>query len=161
MVVGVVLVAVWLAVDLWNDDTRRIDRRLAKLQKLAAKSMVETQFQGASKAKRISDFFTIEFELRAEPESYATSNRQDLVRGVMAYRSRSESLAVDVIRKELFVDPGGATATHYAYVRFVNDLGDLGGTESYPVQIEWVKEGGKWLIKKLEVLREESPRPLQ
>lgn len=151
----VVLSAGWVILNVWNNDERRINGRLAKLQKIAAKSVVESQFQGARKARAIANFFASEFELSAEPEDYATSSRQDLVRGVMSYRSRSRSLAVDVIRKELFVDPGGSHATHYAYVRFVNDLGDLTGTETYPVQIEWAKEDGEWMIKNLEVLREE------
>ena len=159
--VAVVLAAGWLVLSLWNSDARRIERRLAKLQGLAAKTLVETQFRGATKAKGIADLFATDFELIAEPENFATSNRQDLIRGVMAYRSRSKSLAVDVLRKDLFVDPGGASATHYAYVRFVNDLGDLAGTATYPVQIEWVKEDGEWMIKKLEVLREEQVQPLR
>lgn len=153
--VVVVLAAGWLILGLWNSDPRRIERRLAKLQKLAAKTLVETQFQGAGKAKGIADLFATDFELVAEPENFAASNRQDLIRGVMAYRSRSKSLVVDVLRKDLFVDPGGASATHYAYVRFVSDLGDFAGTTTYPVQIEWVIEDGEWMIKKLEVLREE------
>ncbi|MCP4203485.1 MAG: hypothetical protein GY769_16325 [bacterium] len=157
---GAVLVAAWLILDLWTDDARRIERRLARLQKLAGKTLVESQFQGAGKARAIADLFATEFELSAEPESYATASRQDLIRGVIAYRARSQSLAVDVLRKELFVDPGGQTATHYAYVRFVNDLGDFAGTASYPVQIEWVEEDGKWKIKKLEVLPEELPPSL-
>ncbi len=156
-----VLAIGWLVLGLWNSDARRIERRLAKLQKLAGKTLVETQFRGAGKAKRIADLFATDFDFIAEPENFATSNRQDLIRGVMAYRSRSKSLLVDVLRKDLFVDPGGASATHYAYVQFVNDLGDFAGTTTYPVQIEWVKEGGEWMIKKLEILREERSQPLR
>ncbi len=159
--VAVVLAASWLILGLWNSDARRIERRLAKLQKLAAKTLVETQFRGATKAKGIADLFTADFELIAEPENFSTSSRQDLIRGVMAYRSRSKSLVVDVLRKDLFIDPGGTIATHYAYVQFVSDLGDFAGTTTYPVQIEWVKEGGEWLIKKLEVLPEEQVQPLR
>ena len=33
------------------------------------------------------------------------------------------------------------------------------GTEVFPVQIEWVQEGGEWMIKKLELLSEEPERP--
>ncbi len=156
-----VVVAGVLVLVVWQDDTRLLDRRLAELQSLAAKNLVETQFQGAGKAKKIANLFAAEFQLSAEPESYVTSSRQDLIRGVMAYRSRSRSLVVDIVRKQLFVDSGGSSATHYAYIRFLNDLGDLAGNESYPVQIEWVKEDGDWRIKKLEVLREEPSQLLR
>ena len=88
--VFVLVAAAWVFV-VWNGDARRIDRRLAELQELAAKSLVEIQFQGAGKAKKIADLFASEFELSAESESYVTSSRQDLIRGVMAYRSRSRS----------------------------------------------------------------------
>ena len=156
-----VLAIGWLVLGLWNSDARRIERRLAELQKLAGKTLVETQFRGAGKAKGIADLFATDFEVIAEPENFATSNRQDLIRGMMAYRSRSKSLLVDVLRKDLFVDPGGASATHYAYVQFVNDLGDFAGTTTYPVQIEWVLESGEWMIQKLEILREERTQPLR
>ncbi len=128
---------------------------MAKLQKLAAKSPVETQFQGAGKAKKIADLFASNFELRAESENFATSSRQDLIRGILSYRARTATLTVAVGREDLFVDPSGRSATHYAYVEFINDLGDLAGAELYPVRIEWVKEDSAWLIAKLEVLREE------
>ena len=141
---------------LWNQDTRRINRRLAALVKLANKMPVEMQLRGVAKARSIATFFAEPFELIAEPENFASSNRQDLIRSVVAYRSRAGSLAVEVVRKELFVDSGNATATHYALVRFVVDFGDLVGSDSYPVQIEWVEESGEWKIRKLEILREES-----
>lgn len=144
---------------LWNQDARRINRRLAALVKLANKTPVETQLRGAAKARSIAGFFGEPFELIAEPENFAASNRQDLIRGIIAYRSRAGSLAVDVVRKELFVDSGNESATHYAVVRFVVDFGDLMGTDSYPVQIEWVQEGGEWKIRKLEILREERRAP--
>ena len=150
-----ILVAGWFALTVWNDDGRRIKRRLAALQRLAAKAPVETRLQGAAKASEIADFFAGGFELRAEPESFATANRQDLVRGIMSYRARTGSLVMQVSREQLFLDSGGASATHYAYVEFLNDLGDLTGAASYPVRIEWVKEGGAWMIRKLEVLRAE------
>lgn len=157
---GLVLVALlaagWAGWRLWNTDARVIERRLAKLEKLAGKSVAETQFQAAGKARAIADLFAADFELIAEPESYATSNRQDLIRGVVAYRSRSRTLVIDTLRKELFVDPGGASAVHYGYVRFVTDLGDLVGSEVYPVRIEWTPEGGAWKVKKLEVLAEDE-----
>lgn len=155
IVVALVLLAGWIALDWANDDARRIERRWTKLQKLAAKSPVETQFQGAGKAKSIADLFASSFELRAEPENYATSNRQDLVRGILSYRARTTTLSLAVGREDLFVDPGGTTAIHYAHVEFISDVRDLMGTESYPVRIEWVEEGGEWVIAKLEVLREE------
>ncbi|MFQ5526504.1 MAG: hypothetical protein ACE5GX_09615 [Thermoanaerobaculia bacterium] len=144
----------WSAWSVWNSDARRLARRLAELQELASKSPVENQFQGAAKAKKIADLFAATFELRAEPESYATSNRQDLIRAIVAHRARSQSLSVEISREELFVEPGGASATHYAYVEFFTDLGDLRGTASYPFQIQWAKEGGKWRIRKAEILSE-------
>ena len=152
--VGTLVVVGWVGLGMWNGDERRIGRRLSKLQKLAAKSPVESQLQGAAKAKQIAELFAREFELRAEFENFATSNRQDLMRGIIGHRARTRSLVVAVVREELFVDPGGTTAIHYAYVEFINDLGDLDETESYPVRVEWVKEGGDWMIRKLEVLPE-------
>lgn len=140
---------------LWIQDARRINRRLAALVQLANKTPVETQLRGAAKARSIAKFFAEPFELIAEPENFASSNRQDLIRGIVAYRSRAGSLVVDVVRKELFVDSGSASATHYAVVRFIAGFRDLERSDSYPVQIEWVEESGEWKIRKLEILREE------
>ena len=148
-----VLVAWWM----WNSDSRRLGRRLAEIEELATKSPVETQFQGAARAKKLADLFASRFEAVAEPESYATSNRQDLIRGIIGYRARTSSLGVEISREELFIDPGGETATHYAYVEFYADLGDLAGTESYPLQISWVRENGEWRIAKAELLNEAPP----
>lgn len=158
--IAVGLAAASLGLWIWNDEARRIDRRLAKLCDLAGKSPTESQLQGAAKANAIADVFAADFELIAEPESYATSNRQDLIRGIMTYRSRSRTLVVDVLRKELFVDPGGLGATHYAYLQLVNDLGDLVGSETYPVRVEWAKQDGKWFVRTLEVLEPGEEAPL-
>lgn len=152
-----VLVAGWVAFDAWNEDERRIGRRLAELQELAARSPLETQLQGAANAKKIADLFAGDFELKAESHSFATSHRQDLIRAIISHRARTDALAVAISREDLFVDPGGRSATHYAYVEFLNELADLRSTESYPVKIEWVEEGGDWMIRKLELLPEERP----
>lgn len=140
---------------LWNSDPRQINRRLSHLLKLGGKNPVETQFQGARKAKAISDLFAQEFELIAEPENYATTSRQDLIRAIVAYRSRSTTLTLDLVRQELFLDPTGASATQYAYIRFVTDLRGLLEAETFPVRMQWVEQDGEWLVEKLEVLAEE------
>lgn len=157
VLLGLGAVAFWL----WNDDARRIERRYGKLQKLAGKSLAETQLEGAGRARAMADLFAAEFELIAEPENYATSNRQDLIRAVMSYRSRARTLAVDVLRQELFVDAGGASAILYAHVRFVADFGDLAGSDIYPVRVEWVEEGRDWKVKKLEILQPDRDLPLR
>ena len=154
LAVAAVLGAAWVFFGVWNSDARRIGRQLSILQKLAAKTALENDLEGANRARRITDLFALEFELRAEPENYATSSRQDLVRAVMLYRRRSRNLLVQVSREELFVERDGRSATHYALVEFVNDLGDFAGTESYPLRIEWVMEDGDWRIRRLELLNE-------
>lgn len=153
LVLGLVVLLVgWLVYEQWSSDERRVIKQLETLRDLATKSPLENDLEGANRARKMADLFATEFEVVAEPEGYATGNRQDLLRGVMAYRSRSRSLAVTFGKHDVVVE--GKRATVYTTVRFVNELGDLVGTESHPLRVVFVEVDRGWKIRKLEVLRE-------
>ncbi len=150
LVVVSVAVGLWLAWGAWSSPERAIARQLEELAELGTKSPFESELEGAGRARKIADLFAGEFLLEAEPEGYATSNRQDLIRAILAYRSRSRSLVVSLGPMEVLLE-GKEHARVFATVTFVNDLGDLAGTELYPVEARMVREAGEWRIRRLEL----------
>lgn len=152
LVGGAVLVAIWGFLTWQRSDARRIRRTMASIQRLVAKAPGESGLAGLGKARKITDFFADPFEVRAEPVGFATRDRNSLISGIHQYRSRSETILMQVSGSELYFDQEKTGATSYFTAEFINDLGDFKGTESYSLKLHWSEAGGNWLIDYVEVM---------
>ncbi len=56
-----------------------------------------------------------------------------------------------VYDENLRLDPSAESATLALVAEFVNDLGDLAGTERYPMTIHWLKTDDGWRIESVEI----------
>ncbi len=144
-----VAVVAWAVSRLGSDDTRRIRQRLGEVERLIEKAEGESNLAGAGKVRRLGELFAPELEILIEPYSEQVSDRSELRRVVMGYRSRAATIAVAFRDRELEVDAGGRRARLDA-VAAVSGDGDR--RESYRVAIDWEKLGDEWLIRRIDVL---------
>jgi hypothetical protein len=152
LLVGLALVLVAWGLLAWHrSDTRRIRRNLSRIQRLVAKAPGEGDLAGLAKARKIADLFSDPFDVRAEPVGFGTTDRGRLISGIHQYRSRSETLLMQVSGEELYFDQERTGATSYLTAEFINDLGDFAGTESYSLKVHWVRAEGEWRIGRVEV----------
>lgn len=146
----------------WPDgDERRIKRRVVELQKLVSKTPAESDLEGLSRARRVSELFADELEFVAEAYGFRATDRRSLAAGVAGYRSRSSAIAMRVYDEELRIDSRSRRATLLLTADFVTGLDDLAGRDAYRLQLNWVEQEGEWRIeyvRLLEVL--EVPRAL-
>lgn len=141
--------AIWAFNRFGPSDARLIRKQLSVLEDLIAKDGKESNLVSVDKARRLGDLLTPEFEVDVAPYSERVTNRQELARLTLAYRSRSRSVWLEFRDEELEIDPAGRTARLDAVAAVSGD--DL-RRESYRVAIDWEKSGGDWLIRRVEVL---------
>ena len=136
----------WLLVNWYLSDERQIERRLTRIQRLVAKTPAESDLAALAAARAISETFSEPFEIRVEPAGHSTSDRSSLIGNVHQYRARSSALAMEISGLQLFFDTQKAGANTFFSARFIADIGDLVGEESYDFRIHWTKRDGDWLI---------------
>lgn len=152
-----VAIAVWAVTRLGSGDARAIRQKLGELEALIEKDAGEGNLAGAAKARQIGDLLTSQFEIVIVPYSEKISDRRELARVALAYRSRSRTVGLDFRDQELEIDPSGRNARLAAVAALSGD--DL-RRESYRVAIDWEKSGGDWLIRRVEVLEVLEGAPL-
>jgi hypothetical protein len=150
-------VAVWAVGRLGSGDARILRQKLARLEELIEKVSGENNLTGADKARRIGDLLTPQFEIDVVPYAEKISDRRELVRVAMAYRSRSRTVGLDFRDQELEIDPAGRSARLDAVAAVA---GDDGRRESYRVAVDWEKSGRDWLIRRVTVLEVLEGAPL-
>jgi hypothetical protein len=152
LLVAIALVLLAWGLLAWHrSDARRIRRTMSRIQRLVARAPGESELAGLAKARKIADLFSDPFEVRAEPVGSGTTDRGSLISGIHQYRSRSETLLMQVSGEELYFDQQRMGATSYLTAEFINDLGDFADTESYSLKIHWIQAEGKWRIGHVEV----------
>lgn len=145
--VAVVLIFVW-----WNSDSRRIGRLLGRLEELVDKRPGEHDLTSLNKARLAGDLFATHFEVQAPSYGVTTNDRPELVRAIVRFRSRSESIHMQISDRQLWIDPELHRGTLEMAVSFVTGFGDLSGREAYRLQVNLVEEGGNWRIDYVELL---------
>jgi hypothetical protein len=156
----VLLLGGWWLFGWYTSPQRRIGKQLQRIQGLIAKAPGEDNLKALAKARAAADLFAESFEFVAEPFDFQTRDRQSLIRGFLTYRSRAQTILVEIPRKELSVDEAQGRATSLVTVQLITQARDLGGREAYRFQINWRKQDGQWrvdYVRLLEVL-EEPPR---
>jgi len=138
-------IAIILAWGWWSSDARRISSRLDDMIAAVAKSSGENQLNGALKAQEFAGHYAEPFVFRARQFDFETRSRQDLVRAVLLYRTRSERIATRVLDKRLDVDNATRRATMFVTARFVGGWRS-GSDDAYRFQLNWVEQAGEWKI---------------
>jgi len=152
MAVGLLLAAGVLTYFWWTSDSRRIGRLLDRCEDLVDKRPGEHDLSGLNKARRVGDLFASHFEVRAPQYKVMTTDRGELVRAVVRFRTRSESIHTRFSDRQLWVDAQLHRATLQTVVSFVTDIGGLAGSEAYRLQVNLAEEDGRWRIDFVELL---------
>ena len=159
----VVLFAGWRLLSWYTSPERRINVQLGEIRKLIAKAPGENNLEALAKARKATDLFADSFEFEARQFDFHTRDRQRLISGIHAYRSRSQAILMQYPDKEISVDPGHGRATSHVTVQFITKARDLAGREAYRFQINWVERDGEWrmdyvrLLEVLDELQEKGP----
>jgi hypothetical protein len=164
--IQVVIVALLLAAGGWwlvawyTSPTRRIGRQLSEIEKLIAKPPGESNLTALNKARLAAELFADNFEFVAEEFDFHTRDRQQLLSGIHQYRSRSQTILMQVRDREISVVPEQHRATSYVIAHFITKARDISGREAYRFQINWLEQEGEWrmdYVRLLEII-EEPPR---
>ena len=152
-VLAIALLAAVAAFWTWNgSDRRQIGRQLERLQDLVSKSGAESSIVGLNRVRQITELFATPFEVRAEQLRFSTRDRQQLAGFIYGYRRGSERIAMRVSDTSLSIVPELGRATQHASFRFTGS-GPLGApSESYRLQINWLKEEAGWRIDYIDLL---------
>jgi hypothetical protein len=155
--VAVLLVAGWLLIRWYGSEERLINRNLKQIQKAVAKVPGESNLKGLAKARSVSEMFADNFEFEAGQFNFYTRDRQQLVSGILQYRSSAQAILMQIRDKELNVDARHGRATSDLTADFITKASDITGREAYRFQINWVERDGEWRIdyvRLLEVIQE-------
>ena len=139
---------------------RRIGSQLHRIQELIAKAPTETELTALGKARAATELFASQFEFEAEAFGFHTRDRQQLIAGIHQYRSRAQTILMQLPEKEISVAPDHQRATSYVTVLFITQMRDLAGREAYRFQINWLREDGLWrmdYVRLLEII-DDPPR---
>lgn len=149
----------WLAV-WYQSPTRRIDRQLTEIEKLMAKPPGERNLTALNKARLASELFADDFEFVAKQFDFHTRDRQQLMRGIQQYRSRAQTILMQILDREISVAAEQSRATSHVTAHFITKARDISGREAYRLQINWLEQEGEWrmdYVRLLEII-EEPPR---
>lgn len=154
------LVAGWWLYSWYTSPERRVNAQLGEIQRLISKAPGESNLEALGKARAAAELFADSFEFEAPQFDFHTRDRQRLISGIHAYRSRAQTVLMQFPEKDISVDPEHRRATSDVTASFVTKARDLAGREAYRFQINWVEQDGEWrmdYVRLVEVL-EEPPR---
>lgn len=146
------LIAVPLAWTWWSSERRQIERQVDRLQGLISKPGPENAISGLATARAITEFFAPSFEVRAHQFGFLARDRQELARFIHRYRSTSDSIDMRISDSSLSITAEHGRATQNATFEFLSGGPLSSSTERYRVQVNWLLEGGRWLIDYIDLL---------
>lgn len=149
----VALLAAVAAFFTWKGgDRREIERQLDRMQELVSKSGSENSLVALNRARQITELFATHFEVRAEQLRFSTRDRQQLAGFIHGYRRGSERIRMRISDTSLSISPELARATQHASFQFTGS-GPMGSpSETYRVQINWLKEDDGWRIDYVDLI---------
>lgn len=154
------IIGSWWLYGWYTSPERRINKQLSQIQKLISKAPGENNLNALAKARAATDLFADTFEFEAEQFDFHTRDRQQLISGIHQYRSRAQTILMQIPEKELSVDARHGRATSHVTAQFITKTRDLTGREAYRFQINWLEQDGVWrmdYVRLLEIL-EDPPR---
>lgn len=161
-----VVIAVLAAAAAWwlytwcTSPVRRIGQQLSEIEKLIAKPPGESNLTALNKAQLATELFADNFEFVAEQFDFHTRDRQQLLSGIHQYRSRSQTILMQIRDREISVVPEQHRATSYVTAHFITKARDISGREAYRFQINWLEQEGEWRMDYVRLLGiiEQPPR---
>lgn len=148
-----ILVAMVGALRYWFSEERRIRARLGQVEEYLGKPEGEGDLIGANKARKLGELFTPDFEISIPQYDISVSDRGELVRVALLYRSRAKSATASFSPGEINIDGSGVNATVQVTATLTGNDEGTRRRESYRVAIDWAKDSREgWLIRRLEVL---------
>ena len=144
----------------YTSPERRIHSQLGEIQRLISKAPGESNLEALAKVRAATELFAESFEFEAGQFDFHTRDRQKLISGIHAYRSRAQTILMQFPEKDISVDPEHSRATSHVTAHFVTKARDLAGREAYRFQINWVEQSGEWrldYVRLLEIL-EDPPK---
>lgn len=137
----------------WNgSDRRQIGRQLEHMRDLISKSGNESSLAGLNRARQVGELFATHFEVRAEQLRFSTRDRQQLAGFVHGYRRGSDRIAMRISDTSLSIDTALRRATQHASLQFTGSSPLGAPSETYRVQINWLKEDAGWRIDYIDLI---------
>ncbi len=150
-VVLALAVGAWLLTTLGGEE-RRIRGRLTELGDLLEKDNDESPLAAAEKSRRVGLLFTRDFEIRLEPFQQVVTDRRQVTRTMLGYRSRFGKVSVGFRDEQLEIDEAAGRAD-LALTAVVSASRDGGPSrEAYRLAFHLRKVEGEWLIERADLL---------
>jgi len=150
LLIAALVAAYWLF--LRDRPENRIRRQTETIRELVSKTPGESDLEGLGRARKISSFFSQEFEVEAPQFNFSTRDRRTLAGFIHRYRSGSSVIAARVIEQEIGLDESSEHATSHITAQFLTGTRDLTGTETYRFQLNWRREPGGWKLDYVRLL---------
>ncbi len=150
-------VGIWLY-NSWSSDRRRIERQLDGFRSLIEKEGEESALTAANKARQVGELLTRDFALHLEPYAGVVTDRRELVRVILGYRTRASRIGLDFRDRDLALDE----TLKIGDMALVAALGGVADgqryREGYRLRLRFVPEDGEWRIQRVDLLEVlESP----
>lgn len=144
---------------IWLDDEERvIHGKVDELVELANKEGDESVFVGVGTARNIAEYFSEEFSLNmGRPFPTGTTNRDELTAVVTRARGSVSEVRLRTSDRELEIDPDGERAVMELTGHGNLDYQGSREGDARRFRIEWVKDGGDWLIRSVELVERQNP----
>jgi hypothetical protein len=155
--VVLLLIGGWWLYRWFTSPQRLIERNLATIQKLISKPPGESDLAALGKARSAAELFANRFEFEAEQFDFHTRDRRQLISGIHQYRSRAQTILMQLRDQELSVDERHGRATSHVTALFITKARDFAGREAYRFQINWLEQEGEWrmdYVRLLEIIEE-------
>lgn len=155
-----VLAAAIAGITLWRSDPRMINRRFNRLVTLMEKKTGEKPLAMLARTREISEFLAVDVEVRLGPPLPVVAGRKELVGVIQQFRAGISRLEIKIRDRSLTVAPDRLTAVMRITAEAeVEAQGDR-GRDIRELEVEWAKESGAWLIRKVALV-ETIRRPPQ
>ena len=139
--------AAWL-----TRDQRQINGNLDRLQKLVSKSEDEKSLGGLIRAKEIAGFFAAPMDVALGAPWPAFEDRNDLAAAVHHARGMAQAIKVIIRNRTLSISPDRESAAMVLAAEAVVTIGSQTDMDIRELRLTWIKQQGKWLISKVELM---------
>jgi hypothetical protein len=144
-------VGVWLY-NSWSSDRRRIERQLDRFRSLIEKEGDESALAAADRARRVGELLARDFALHLEPYAPVLTDRRELARVVLGYRSRASRIGLDFRDRDLALDETLRIGDMTLVAAIAGTADGRRYSEGYRLRLRWVPEDGEWRIQRVDLL---------
>ena len=144
-------VGVWLYTT-WSGDRRRIERQLDRFRSLVEKEGEESALAAANQARLVGELLTRDFSLHLEPYAPVLTDRRELTRVILGYRTRASRIGLDFRDRELALDESSRIGDMTLVAAISGTADGQAYREGYRLRLRWVPEDGEWRIQRVDLL---------